>query len=48
MRPPPRAHHIDALTDDQGLAFTLGLTTLPKATHLAPTPTGCTVPRISA
>lgn len=30
----PRAHHIDALTDDLGLAFTLGLTALPKATHL--------------
>jgi transposase len=30
----PRAHHIDALTDDRGLAFTLGLTALPKATHL--------------
>ncbi|MGV9871060.1 hypothetical protein [Rhodococcus koreensis] len=28
-----RAHHIDALTDDAGLAFTLGLTALPKATH---------------
>ena len=30
----PRAHHIDALTDDAGLAFLLGLTALPKATHL--------------
>ncbi|MGH3096704.1 MAG: hypothetical protein ACRDMV_11985 [Streptosporangiales bacterium] len=30
----PRIHHVDALTDDQGLAFTLGLTSLPKATHL--------------
>lgn len=30
----PRTHHIDALTDDSGLAFTLGLTALPKATHL--------------
>lgn len=30
----PRAHHIDSLTDDQGLAFVLGLTALPKATHL--------------
>jgi transposase len=29
----PRAHHIDALTDDAGLAFTLGLTALPEATH---------------
>lgn len=29
----PRTHHIDALTDDTGLAFTLGLTALPKATH---------------
>jgi len=28
-----RAHHIDALTDDAGLAHTLGLTALPKATH---------------
>jgi transposase len=28
-----RAHHIDALTDDTGLAHTLGLTALPKATH---------------
>jgi transposase len=30
----PRIHHIGALTDDAGLAFTLGLTALPKATHL--------------
>src|SRR6266566_2318848 len=30
-----RAHHIDRLTDDAGLAFFLGLTALPKATHLA-------------
>jgi transposase len=30
----PRTHHIDALTDDLGLALTLGLTALPKATHL--------------
>src|SRR5439155_15420447 len=30
----PRAHHIDALTDDAGLAFILGLNALPKATHL--------------
>jgi transposase len=29
-----RIHHIGSLTDDQGLAFTLGLTALPKATHL--------------
>ncbi len=28
-----RAHHIDALTDDAGLAFALRLTALPKATH---------------
>jgi transposase len=28
-----RAHHIDALTDDAGLAFCLQLTALPKATH---------------
>jgi transposase len=30
----PRIHHVDSLTDDQGLAFLLGLTALPKATHL--------------
>jgi transposase len=31
----PRIHHVDgALTDDAGLAFTLGLTALPKSTHL--------------
>jgi transposase len=30
----PRVHHIGALTDDTGLAFALGLTALPKATHL--------------
>jgi hypothetical protein len=30
-----RAHHIDRITDDAGLAFFLGLTALPKATHLA-------------
>jgi hypothetical protein len=30
----PRAHHIDRVTDDEGLAFFLGLTALPKATHL--------------
>jgi hypothetical protein len=29
-----RVHHIGALTDDAGLAFALGLTALPKATHL--------------
>jgi hypothetical protein len=29
-----RTHHIDALTDDAGLAFTLGLSAPPKATHL--------------
>jgi hypothetical protein len=28
-----RVHHIGSLTDDAGLAFTLGLTALPKATH---------------
>jgi hypothetical protein len=31
----PRAHHIDKITDDEGLAFFLGLTALPKATHLS-------------
>ena len=31
----PRAHHIDRVTDDEGLAFFLGLTALPKATHLS-------------
>src|SRR5437588_464279 len=31
----PRAHHIDRVTDDAGLAFFLGLTALPKATHLS-------------
>jgi hypothetical protein len=30
-----RAHHIDRITDDAGLAFLLGLTALPKATHLS-------------
>jgi transposase len=30
-----RVHHIDALTEDRGLALALGLTALPKATHLA-------------
>jgi transposase len=29
-----RVHHIDSLTDDTGLAFSLGLRALPKATHL--------------
>jgi hypothetical protein len=29
-----RVHHVGSLTDDDGLAFTLGLTSLPKATHL--------------
>jgi transposase len=29
-----RIHHVGSLTDDTGLAFTLGLTALPKATHL--------------
>jgi len=31
----PRTHHIDKITDDAGLAFFLGLTALPKATHLS-------------
>jgi hypothetical protein len=31
----PRAHHIGKITDDEGLAFFLGLTALPKATHLS-------------
>jgi hypothetical protein len=30
----PRVHHIDSLTDDTALALALGLTALPKATHL--------------
>jgi hypothetical protein len=30
-----RPRHIDAITDDAGLAFFLGLTALPKATHLS-------------
>jgi transposase len=30
----PRISHAGALADDEGLAFTLGLTALPKATHL--------------
>jgi transposase len=29
-----RVHHAGSLTDDAGLAFTLGLTALPKSTHL--------------
>jgi hypothetical protein len=29
-----RVHHVGSLTDDEGLAFALGLTALPKATHL--------------
>jgi hypothetical protein len=29
-----RVHHVGSLTGDAGLAFTLGLTALPKATHL--------------
>ncbi len=29
-----RVHHVGSLTDDAGLAFTLGMTALPKATHL--------------
>ena len=29
-----RIHHAGALADDEGLAFTLGLTALPKTTHL--------------
>ena len=29
-----RVHHVGSLADDAGLAFTLGLTALPKATHL--------------
>jgi transposase len=29
-----RIHHVGSLADDAGLAFTLGLTALPKATHL--------------
>jgi len=28
-----RVHHVGSLTDDEGLAFTLGLTALPKAAH---------------
>ena len=30
----PRVSHAGTLTDDQGLVFTLGLTALPKTTHL--------------
>jgi len=30
----PRIHHAGSLTDDAGLALALGLTALPKATHL--------------
>ncbi len=30
----PRISHAGTLADDEGLAFTLGLTALPKATHL--------------
>ena len=30
----PRIHHVGSLTEDTGLAFTLGLTALPKTTHL--------------
>ncbi|MGH3305695.1 MAG: hypothetical protein ACRDOK_29330, partial [Streptosporangiaceae bacterium] len=29
----PRTYHVGSLTDDAGLAFALGLTALPKATH---------------
>ena len=31
----PRTHHVERITDDSGLAFFLGLTALPKATHLS-------------
>jgi transposase len=31
----PRLSHAGTLADDEGLAFTLGLTALPKATHLS-------------
>ena len=34
MRPQARVSHAGTLADDEGLAFTLGLTALPKATHL--------------
>jgi len=30
----PRIHHLGSLTDDTGLAFALGLSALPKTTHL--------------
>jgi hypothetical protein len=30
----PRVHHAGALADDEGLAFALGLSALPKTTHL--------------
>src|SRR6266511_2427152 len=30
----PRIHHLGSLTDDAGLAFALGLSAIPKATHL--------------
>jgi transposase len=30
----PRIHHVGSLSEDTGLAFTLGLTALPKTTHL--------------
>jgi transposase len=30
----PRIHHVGSLTDDAGLALALGLSALPKATHL--------------
>ena len=30
----PRIHHVGSLTEDTGLAFTLGLSALPKTTHL--------------
>jgi len=30
-----RVHHVSSLTDEAGLAFTLGLTVLPKAAHMA-------------
>ena len=30
----PRIYHVGSLTDDEGLAFALGLASLPKATHL--------------
>jgi hypothetical protein len=39
----PRISHAGTLADDEGLAFTLGLTALPKATTWAPTPGGSAV-----